>query len=78
VKLAPILFNPADEVSLKMYLTGQGKIKGTARIIGGKFTEIDLSSQPTTIKLSKTLKSIVVATLLWIALMVGWILLFIY
>jgi hypothetical protein len=78
VLLAPVLFNSTDEMTLKLLITGQGKIKGTARIIGGKLAEIDLNSQHPTIKISKALAffaSLLGVFMLIFAFFVGWALL---
>jgi hypothetical protein len=50
VKLSPFLLNPTDSVTLNMLVSGQGKIKGAARIIDGKLIEFDPGKQDETLR----------------------------
>ncbi len=51
LKLSPVLLNPADTITLNMIVSGQGKIRGAARIIDGKLIEFDPANQPITYNL---------------------------
>lgn len=51
VSVLPLLLNPLDSVGIKMLVAGQGKIRGTARIVGGKITENDPERQPITLSI---------------------------
>lgn len=55
LKLSPVLLNPADKttpadtMTLKLLVSGRGKIKGTARIIEGKLIEFNPDKQSKTV-----------------------------
>ncbi len=62
VKLSPVLLNPADTIALRMLVSGQGKIRGTARLIDGKLIEFDPTKQPNTYSLRVLLFLILFST----------------